>query len=82
MKEARDASRALAQFGALGFTLALGVALFAGCGWWLDQRLGTAPVMLAVWCLLGAAASLYKAVRDVQRLAADLEEREQDGAPR
>jgi F0F1-type ATP synthase assembly protein I len=72
-KEGREASRALAQFGSMGITLALGVALFAGLGWWLDQKLGTEPVALASLCLLGAVLSLVKVVRDVQRWSDETE---------
>ncbi len=71
--DAREASQAVVRFGSLGCSLAAGVALFAGLGWWLDERLGTAPVWLAVMCLVGAAVSLYKLIRDVMRLSGEQE---------
>ena len=72
--DAREASQALAQYGSLGCSLAAGVAVFAGVGWWLDEQLGTAPVCLSVLCLLGAAGSLGKLIRDVSRLNGDEQE--------
>jgi len=63
--------RALGQFGSLGFTLVAGVALFAAAGMWLDRRLGSAPLGVAGLSLLGAALSLIKLVRDVQRQSDD-----------
>ncbi|MBI5833061.1 MAG: AtpZ/AtpI family protein [Armatimonadetes bacterium] len=63
----REAVRALGQFGALGFTLAAGVMLFAAAGMWVDRRFDCAPVGVAVLGLLGAVLSLVKLVRDVQR---------------
>lgn len=65
--EGREATRALAQYGGLGISLSLGVALFWYLGYRLDLRLGTTPIWQAVWCLFGAAAGLYKLVRDVNR---------------
>ncbi len=68
-KEGREASQALLQFGGLGCSLAATVALFSWLGSLLDQRLGSAPAGLCVGCLVGAAAGLYKLIRDVVALS-------------
>ncbi len=38
----------LGQASAVGLTFVVAILLGLGAGWWLDQKLGTAP-----WCLLG-----------------------------
>ena len=78
-KEGRDAAGALMQFGGLGVTLALGVALFTWLGSLVDRQWGTTPVGLAGGCLLGAALGLYKVIRDVTQWSAAEERREGSG---
>lgn len=70
-KEGQEAARALAKFSGLGCSLAAGVAFFAWVGYQLDRWWGTAPVGLAVMCLVGAGLGLYKVVRDVIRWSAE-----------
>lgn len=63
-----------------GLTLALSVLLFLLLGWWLDERLGTAPLLLLLGALVGAAAgfySLYHHIVEETRLRDD-ERHEQD----
>jgi F0F1-type ATP synthase assembly protein I len=43
----------------LGLTWALGVLLFLGAGAWLDTKLGTAPVLMAIGAFVGAGAGFY-----------------------
>jgi F0F1-type ATP synthase assembly protein I len=44
-------------------TLGLEVALPALGGYWLDQRLGTSPILLIVGVCLGFGVSLYSIVK-------------------
>jgi F0F1-type ATP synthase assembly protein I len=76
--DGREAVRALIEVSGLGISLAAGVVLFTATGWWLDHKLGTAPVLMALGCLLGGGLGLYKVVRDVQRLGA-AKDHEKDG---
>lgn len=45
-----------------------GVAVGGFLGWLLDQWLGTAPILLIVFLILGIAAGLRNSVRAAQRL--------------
>lgn len=76
--EGRQASEALVRYGALGFSLALGIAFFSWLGYLADARFGSAPAGLAAGCLLGAGLGLYKLIRDVVRQSVE-DEPEQDG---
>jgi ATP synthase protein I len=63
----------------LGLELGLAVALGLLVGWYLDQRLGTAPWMMLLWLAFGLAAGfrgVLRAVREADR-AADAEREEQ-----
>ncbi len=44
---AGEISRISGQYMGHGLTLALATLLFLLVGWWLDSKLGTAPVLLA-----------------------------------
>jgi ATP synthase protein I len=52
--------------------LVAGVAVGGFMGWFLDRWLGTAPILLIVFLLLGIAAGLLNSVRAAQRLQKDL----------
>ena len=55
----------LGDAGTLGIELVLSIFLIAGIGYWLDQRLGTSPVLTIIGGVLGMAAGLrsaYKAI--------------------
>jgi ATP synthase protein I len=52
----RGEASALAQASALGLTFVAAIILGLAGGWWLDRRLGTAPVCLLLGLLLGIAA--------------------------
>jgi len=43
----------------LGITIVGTTAAFGGAGWWLDSRLHTFPVLLAVGAVLGLFGILY-----------------------
>ena len=58
----------------VGLELGIAVALGLAIGYWLDQRLGTAPWMLLLWLVIGFAAGfrgVLRAVRASDRAAAD-----------
>ena len=74
MSEADQAKRGRA----MGFAFRIAADLVAGVfvggviGWFLDDRLGTAPILLIVFLLLGIAAGLLNSVRAAQRMQKDL----------
>lgn len=51
----------------LGTSLALTVLLGLGIGYWLDQRLGTSPILVLVGAAFGVAAAGLGFVRSVSR---------------
>lgn len=42
-----------------GLTFAFSTLLFLLAGWWLDVRLGTAPLLLILGAFVGGAAGFY-----------------------
>lgn len=48
-----------------GLTWALSVLLFLLGGWWIDERLGTTPLMMIVGAFVGAGAGFYSLYRHV-----------------
>lgn len=52
--------------------LVAGVFVGGAIGYFLDQWLGTAPILLIVFLLLGIAAGLLNSVRAAQRMQKDL----------
>lgn len=63
---------------AMGIAFRIAAELVAGVvvgtliGWFLDKWLGTAPILLIVFLLLGIAAGLLNSVRAAQRMQKDL----------
>lgn len=58
----REASRTVAEAGrymGYGLNWALSTLLFLLGGWWLDSKLGTAPVLLIIGAFVGAGAGFY-----------------------
>lgn len=47
----------------VGIELVVGVVVGGGIGWVFDSWLGTSPLMLIVFFLLGAAAGMYNVFR-------------------
>jgi len=58
-----------------GIDVVAGVAGGTLIGWALDAWLGTAPVLLVVFLVLGSVAGLRNAVRTLQALGRDDEDR-------
>jgi len=38
-------------------------------GWWLDKKLGTSPILVVVFILLGFFAALVELLRELKKLA-------------
>ena len=55
----------------IGLEMAVGVALGAGAGWWLDKRYGWAPWGTLVGTMLGVAAGMYLLIKDAIRINKD-----------
>ena len=47
----------------LGLQFALILAIFTGAGFWLDKKLGTLPLMLAVLGAAGFATGMYYLIK-------------------
>ncbi len=56
---------AAGQFTGFGFTWALSVLFFLLGGWWLDGKLGTAPLFTILGAFLGGAAGFYSLYRHI-----------------
>jgi len=54
-----------AEFTGYGLTWALSVLLFLLGGWWIDERLGTTPLLMIVGAFVGAGAGFYSLYRHV-----------------
>lgn len=52
--------------------MAVGIGFGAFAGWWLDQWLGTRPILMVVLILLGFAAGMLNAYRASQAYSAGL----------
>ena len=77
-----------AQASAVGITFAVAIVLGLALGWWLDQKLGTAPWLLLAGLLLGIVAG-FKNLFTVsarldrlnQKLAEEKKQRRAAGLP-
>ena len=76
--EARAEAEARGRGQAMGVAFRIATELVAGVlvggviGYYLDQWLGTAPILLIVFLLLGIAAGLVNSVRAAQRMQNDI----------
>ena len=52
----------------VAFVFPAGVIVGYGLGWWLDNRLGTAPLLSVMGLALGFAAALQEVLRELKRL--------------
>lgn len=55
----REMLRASGQFMGHGLTWALAVLLFMGLGWWVDSKLGSAPILMIIGAFVGGGAGFY-----------------------
>ena len=77
MSAPRSPWDALAFVG-VGFTFLIEVGLFALLGWWVDGRLRSGPIGLAVSTMVGLAAATVWLLRSVERWEARRRDREKD----
>jgi F0F1-type ATP synthase assembly protein I len=57
--------RAAGQFTGYGLSWALSVLLFLLGGWWLDGKLGTAPLFMILGAFVGGGAGFYSLYRHI-----------------
>ena len=69
---------AAGQYTGYGLTWALSVLIFLLGGWWLDGKLGTAPLFMILGAFVGGGAGFYSLYR---HLVLDPRERDEDVEP-
>ena len=62
---------AMGQALKLGTEMIAGVAVGGFIGWWMDKWFGTAPILLVVFLVLGAAAGIMNVIRSALRSQAE-----------
>ena len=72
--------QAVARYSGHGLTLAAAVGLFLLAGWWLDGRLGTAPLFTILGALVGAAAGFYHLIQHLLLLPRARERERAEGS--
>ena len=65
--QAQDRGSAMGQALKLSTEMIGGVAVGGFIGWALDRWLGTAPILMVVFLLLGGAAGIMNVIRTAQR---------------
>ena len=60
-----EAGRDYLRFSAVGIQFAITIGLFIAVGWYLDHKLGTAPILLLLGVFLGPPAAFYNLYRAV-----------------
>ena len=60
----------------LTIELLVGIGVGGYLGWWLDQAMGTKPIMMLVLLILGMAAGLLNSVRTVSEMRRKLDEKD------
>lgn len=73
MNEPGRAGAYLALFGEMGFALLVTTLIGALGGHWIDERLGTNPVLMIVGFLVGAAAGARVMYQLMNRFLAKIE---------
>ncbi len=66
----RQFPRFLADVLTFGWVLPAAIAIGAGLGWLLDRLLGTFPVLVVAFGLLGFAAGIWQLWREMEALSA------------
>jgi ATP synthase protein I len=69
--EAQDRGSAMGQALKLSTEMIAGVAVGGFIGWALDRLFGTAPILMVVFLILGAAAGILNVIRSAQRRQAE-----------
>ena len=69
--EAQDRGSAMGEALKLSTEMIAGVAVGGFIGWALDRLFGTAPILMVVFLLLGAAAGILNVIRQAQRRQAE-----------
>ena len=65
--EAQDRGSAMGQALKLSTEMIAGVAVGGFIGWALDRLFGTAPILMVVFLILGAAAGILNVIRTAER---------------
>ena len=60
----------------LTIEMLVGIGVGGYLGWWLDQAMGTKPIMMLVLLILGMAAGLLNSVRTVSEMRRKLDEKD------
>lgn len=75
--QTNEVLRASSQYLGYGMTFALSTLLFLLAGHWVDERLGTSPLLAIVGMLVGAGAGFYYLYMHVTRSDGGAGEREE-----
>lgn len=59
--------REMGRYMGLGLGLAMTTLLFLLAGWWLDTKVGTAPLLLILGAFVGGTAGFYSLYHQVVR---------------
>ena len=65
---------AAGQFTGYGLSWALSTLLFLLCGWWLDGKVGTAPLFTILGAFVGGGAGFYSLYRHIAAASGDQNE--------
>jgi ATP synthase protein I len=65
--QAQDRGSAMGEALKLSTEMIAGVAVGGFIGWALDRLFGTAPILMVVFLILGAAAGIINVIRSAQR---------------
>ena len=65
--QARDRGSAMGEALKLATEMIAGVAVGGFVGWAFDRWLGTAPILMVVFLILGAAAGILNVIRNAQK---------------
>ena len=52
----------------IGLTIVAATALFGIVGWWIDRRLETFPLLMALGCVIGFSAAMYHVIMRVRQM--------------
>ena len=69
---------AVGQYTGYGLSWALSTLLFLLGGWWLDGKVGTAPLFMILGAFVGGGAGFYSLYRHI---VVDPQERDEDVEP-